>query len=307
MKTQEIEFKESGGTYDGNLILTRDSSGNLVITTPAGTVKIKDGLITLSGNLIVGGFYIGTASYPQILFFDGEALTLSGDFWAKGEALFGKSGAAGIIRILNNAGAYSAIIDGSNGDATFKGGLNVGSASGAAPGGISLTQYIRSPNAIRVYSQGDPNDYFQFDTSSDTIYLEAPVSPLHLRTWGTENLWLNSWTGGDVRIHESNTSRTFRTYSADNIMNASLHVGTATGGAAGDIKASGDIIAADALEGKTLQLQIQITGPPSPSAAYAGMLWHIQDEGDTDRGKLYVCLRTAGSSNYSWVLIAQGL
>jgi len=383
IKTTNVELKEAGGTYDGNLVITRDSSGRWVLTTPAGTVKMKDGTIIISGNIEGNNYLLGTAASPGIINITDTGITISGTLLQVGDADFGEVGTAGLVNISDASGAYSIILNGASGDATVKGGLNLGTATGAGAGGLSLTQYIRSPNAIRVYPKGETDDFFSFDSSANMIYLEATVSPLHLRAHGTNALWLNSWTGGDVILHQANTARSFKTHSANNYFLGGLNVGSATGAGpgvlklsdgtgvmtisdtsisadqdwwvsrgsslfklytnqqkisgtglnvgpttravaegdayvegglsvgttgagAGDVKASDDIIAADALEGKTLQLQSTTSFPPAASAAYDGMFWYQHDPSWADRGVLSFCVRMGISEAYQWKNIVVG-
>lgn len=164
LKTEQIELRESGGSYDGNLLLTRDSSGYLVITTPAGTAKIKDGQIILTGNIIVDGAYIGLTDSPNLLFLETTGITIDPGLWAKGEALFGDAGQAGIIRILNNPGAYSITLQGSTGNATFTGGLNVGTSTGAAVGEGRFSGTIR---------HSDSSDYIIYTTHRTAVTSDA--------------------------------------------------------------------------------------------------------------------------------------
>lgn len=85
-----------------------------------------------------------------------------------------------------------------------------------------------------------------------------------------------------------------------------VNVGSATGAGTGDIKASDDIIAADALEGKTLQLTSTQDFPPTAAAAYDGMFWYQEDPSWSNRGVLHFCVRMGISEAYQWKKICVG-
>jgi hypothetical protein len=306
-KTQEIEFKEAGGAYDGALVITRDSSGFLVITTPSGTVKIKDGLIILSGNIQIVGANIGTTLDPNLFVLSTDHIRFNAATRTLGAADFGEAGALGRVRVNDNTGAPVIDLDGTAGDATIKGGFNLGTSTGAPTGAFSLSDEIFLQNSQGIWWRNNADSAWirgMLTYSDDNIFFGSGGNPSSVNmifSLNAGNVMTFSGASGDVTMLSNLT--TPESITAETGFNA----GTATGAGPGDMKASDDIIAEDELEGKTVQLQIQTSSLPPPSATYAGMLWHDEDIGDSDRGKLYICLRTGGTLNYTWVLIAQGL
>lgn len=306
LKTQEIEIKESGGSYDAKVKIYRESDNTLVFETDTATVKIKDGTITLSGDIKVDGFNIGTTTAPSLLTLSPTSLHIAGLLSVNTDLRAGGSTNDGSLFLYKSDDTLKVYIYGSTGDGTFKGGLNLGTSSGASAGGLSFTQYLKSPNDIRLYPNADPDDYLSIDEAGDYIYLVAPASPLHLRSGSDEVLYINCLSGGNIRFHQNNTAHTFTVYSDTSTLKGSLNIGTATGAGTGDIKASDDIIAADQLEGKTLQLQTQTATLPTPSESYVGQFYLKRHAGGITPDRLYICLRDEDSFGFSWVFVASG-
>ncbi|GAH38902.1 unnamed protein product [marine sediment metagenome] len=67
MKTTAIELRELLGKYDDKIKFYREPDNTLVFETNTGTIKVKDGTITLSGSIKVDGLKIGTTTAPNLL------------------------------------------------------------------------------------------------------------------------------------------------------------------------------------------------------------------------------------------------
>lgn len=94
-KTQQIEIKQPGGSYDGNLTLTRTVLDQLFIYVLSGYVYIKDGSVWLSGDAnVLGGINVGTESGAAA----GD-VKMSGDATIGGQNLFIDN--AGGFRVVN--------------------------------------------------------------------------------------------------------------------------------------------------------------------------------------------------------------
>ncbi|MBA7543132.1 hypothetical protein ES705_35459 [subsurface metagenome] len=134
MKTTKIEVREELGAYDGKIKFYREPDNTLVFETDTGTIKIKDGTITLSGSIKIDGLNIGTSANPNLLMLTPISVWLDAAIFITSVLAVGYANTAGVIYLYNAAGLATVTLIGSGGHAKFKGGLNVGSATGALPG-----------------------------------------------------------------------------------------------------------------------------------------------------------------------------
>lgn len=134
MKTTQIEVREVLGEYDGKIKIYREPDNTLVFETDTATFKIKNGTLYLSGHIVGQNYQLGTPTTPLVLLITDTILTNDVILKQIGNALFGDVGEPGLIKICDASGSFVIILDGTTGHATIKGGLNVGTASGAAPG-----------------------------------------------------------------------------------------------------------------------------------------------------------------------------
>ncbi|MBA7709412.1 hypothetical protein ES703_118330 [subsurface metagenome] len=134
MKTTKIEVREDLGAYDGKIKFYREPDNTLVFETDTGTIKIKDGTITLSGSIKIDGLNIGTSARPNLLMLTPLSLWVDAVLYITSVVAAGYANTAGVIYAYNAAGLATVTLIGSGGHAKFKGGLNVGTANGALPG-----------------------------------------------------------------------------------------------------------------------------------------------------------------------------
>lgn len=371
--TTRVELKEVGGSADGKVVLTRIANDTFQLQTDGSTIIVKDGNITMTGKIITGQ----SSELANLLFLNYTIRSPDGTFNLQAysnmnfqvdydndesNSFFFKDGLGNDIATIQE-----------DGDATFIGGVNVGTNTGATAGDIRMSRYLYCQNQSRIFPDGSLVSYLQIRLNAGYIDLYSPTNALRILTTGTDNIYFNNGDGGDVIFHQNNLSRNFISWANNTYVKGGLNVGTETGASVGEIetttllvsssghlsniffalnqlysssdsplylKADTDVVlrpdsdndgtnaiifqAGDATQvgsvdesgnaqfdanvsSLTSQLDIQTASPPAASSTYSGMLWHLEDVGDSDRGKLYICLRTAGTTNYSWVLIAQGL
>lgn len=147
MKTTQIEVREVLGEYDDKIKIYREPDNTIVIQTDTGSVKIKDGTLTLSGSIKIDGLKIGTTTSPSLITLEPPALWLLGQIFVSSVISAGYADAWGVIYVNNALGLPTITFVGSSGNATIKGGINLGTATGAAPGQLKTSGNI---------SLGDP-------------------------------------------------------------------------------------------------------------------------------------------------------
>jgi len=272
-QTTRLELKEVGGSYDGNVVLTRAPGNTFLFTTPLGTVELKDGTITITANIIADGGYIGITTNPTLLLLEATLLTLSHDLTVKGEALIGSVGTPGRVRLLNISAGTNIDLEGSDGDATFKGGVNVGTETGAVAGEIET-------ETLQV---------------SGTGYISA--------IYFAANQIYN--TAADDFYFKSKKDLVFRPDADNNGTNKIIfQAGDAT--EVGSIDESGNAQFDGTLDAAFLQALPSTAALPTASDALCGTLYVKRDAAGVVPDRLYICLRDLDSLGYTWVLIASG-
>lgn len=328
IKTQEIELREEGGSYDGKVKITREPDNTIVIETDSATVKIKDGTIYLEGSIIMDGADIGITINPDLLQLLAGQLTVTEHLHVYKNIYSGKIGIDGFIIVKNTSDVSTIYLQGSTGTGTFEGGLNVGSASGASAGqvrasgdliidltdlfvdvsankvgiGIATPQrslHIHNPTFPYVHCTGTnsgsgPTDGVTFgldDYNQRAIFRLREAWPFEIWTSNLQRMFIDS--AGKVGIGAMPSS------------GALLDV-FGSGYFAGDVVSNFDVIADDELKGKTLQLQTQTAAPPTASEAYVGQFYLKRDSLGVADDILYVCLRQLDSLAFVWVIVARG-
>lgn len=284
IKTQEIEIKEDGGSYDGKVKIYRIANDILVIYTDASTLQIEDGNITTTGKITTGQ----SSVLANLLFLNYAIRSPDGAFYLQAaENLF-------LQLDYDNDGVHSLfILDGTGatvftfqeaGHAFITGGLNLGTSTGASTGDIKMN--------------GGNLDLYD---STDTGYWKNSTSP------GYTVHDYYSWFGTRYQGHEWLTYKGSVTPASSQLVNKGsytaekgINVGTALGAGTGVIKASDDIW------GQTLRLNASTTSLPSASATYSGQFRILRDPLDTAPDTLYICLRSAEAAGFTWVLVAAG-
>lgn len=306
MKTQEIEFKEVGGSYDGNLVITRDSSGMLVITTPGGTVKIKDGLILLSGNILLDGGNLGLSINPDLIKLIAGQVSVTEHLHVYRNIYSGTSGINGIVVVKDSSDASVITLQGSTGDGIFKGGLNVGTATGAAAGVIraysSYNGVIR--HVFRNFSDG-ANRRIDFEigcgsSGSERFYFGMDKSP------SAAGLYLDNRTGENFNYQIGGVTYFFFDTSGNATVKQGLNVGTASGATTGQIRSSNNITSDTLHAAPLIRATPQTASLPTPTDALCGTLYCKRDAAGIVPDRLYCCLRDLDSTGYTWVQVATG-
>lgn len=328
IKTAVLELGETPGVYDGKVKITREPDNTIVFESDGAFVKIKDGTITLAARIEIDGLYIGTTSHPQIIELGPNQATIHVNLNVDSVISLGIPGSPGLLNILNDPGAIVIQLAGSTGDATFKGGLNVGTATGSGAGDARLSGDIsigtdQNKTPLQV---GDTGLLSPMSTTAALFDSEGSITRISIiaNDGGASIVQYGDNSDEDVGAinynHATNifefrlnggTRATFD--SSGNFVNTGslspavgVNVGTATGAGTGDVKASDDIIAAGQLEGKTLQLETQTASLPTPSESYVGQFYLKRHDLGVVPDRLYICLRDLDSLGFTWVLVATG-
>jgi len=317
MKTTQIEVREVLGDYDDKIKIYREPDNTIVIQTDTGTVKIKDGTITLSGSLKIDGLNIGTTESPSLITLEPPALWLLGQMFVSTVISAGYADTWGVIYVNDAFGLPTISLIGSSGDARIKGGLNLGTATEAAPGQLKASDSGFFFKALNIGSSTNASqDQLKLEESSGKYITLTPYSTYS--TLITNIDFLTQRIGGAITKFFADQ---FKVYGAglnvgpstiavsegDAKIQGGLNVGTATAATQGQIKASASIETPDSnVLGKTLQLQFQYLGPPAASAAYRGQFHLYMNPLMGYRDELYICVKDADAETYTWRMVDIG-
>jgi len=164
MKTTTIQLREVLGAYDDKVKIYRDPSGTIVLYADTATMKMKDGYATFSGSLRIAGGNFGTPDNPSQFFLTPTLVRLNSALTILSNLIAGYSATPGNVYVLNAEGVTAISLSGITGDAKFLGGLNLGTATGAAAGQIKASgnaalgvPRILCPSPLWIRNAADDN------------------------------------------------------------------------------------------------------------------------------------------------------
>lgn len=134
MKSEILELRQVGGSYDGAVKITRNVSDEMVFYVNSGSVKIKDGRLTTSGNIYCDGVGIGDSVMGAVIRFVNPNIVIEAPMRFNSNVYLGWDGNSYELTLLDPDGNLSIELAGTSGYGLFKGGILVGDVSGAAPG-----------------------------------------------------------------------------------------------------------------------------------------------------------------------------
>lgn len=306
MKTTQIEVREVLGEYDDKIKIYREPDNTFVIETDTATFKIKNGTIYLSGHIVGENYQLGTAASPLILLITDSGITSDGTLHQIGHTSFGDVGEPGLIKICDTAGAFVITLDGATGLSTIKGGLNLGTATGASPGQLKCQDLAVDTDTLFVdkvnhrVGINDSTPAYELDVFGTARFTDATfvanlfISQLQVYSAGNFPLYLKAGTDIFLRPDSDNNGNNRVIFQAPD----ATEVGSVD--KLGNAQFKGNV------EGKTSQLTMHTDPPPAASSTYNGQFYYRINPAESDRGELLFCIKKAGPTAFEWVALAVG-
>lgn len=273
IKTEIVNLVEEGGEADYKVTITRLPDDTLCITTDASTVTIRDATVYISGNIQIESGHIGKSDLTTYILLQAGQVLIPVPTGITADLTLGTMEAPKSLRFINALGGVSIHLQGGTGSADLIGGINVGTAEGAGPGQMKLSD---GTGTITI--------------ADNAIYSDQP--------------WWISYGLTTLKLF-SNQLKIFG--SGLNVGASSRAVAEGYGYFEGGVTIGADSSAAGSnfIFG-TIQLDTHTGDPPTASAANCGTFFLCRDDGDTIPDQLWVCLREPFAAGYSWVLVAEG-